>query len=427
MGQYWCLCDVNSAYVSFIGVFQPIAEGVPAVVLSSNQGNVVARNQSVKALGVQMGQAAHECVGLIRHHKGYVWGSNFALFGDMSARFHNELESGGWMYDNLRYSVDEAFGRVDPRIMGDLDAHGRRMQQALLRNLGLPVGVGIGRTRTLAKVANWAAKQARWKLYTGGVVDLTTGPDRETRLLSKMPVGEVWGIGSRLRAKIEALGIRTALDLRDANPAEMGKLFSVNVTRTILELRGQQAVSLKDSSEPRDTICVSRSMGSKVTDLGTLQEAIVAHATTAAGKLRRQGSAAGSVQVFIGTNPFAKRDPQYQNSATIRLPRPSQSTEELVANALHVLRAIFRQGYGYKKAGVVLGNFESTSMQQADLFDAEPTGPTTISMAMDLINERYGRNAVRLGRVNRAPSWLPKDDLAPPSYTTQWKDIPVVK
>lgn len=164
-----------------------------------------------------------------------------------------------------------------------------------------------------------------------------------------------------------------------------------------------------------------------VVDLGTLQEAVVAHATTAAGKLRNQGSVAGCVQVFIATNPFSKRDPQYHNSATIRLSRPSQSTEELVANALHALRAIYRQGYGYKKAGVVLGAFESVAIQQQDLFEEGSSGPTPLTRIMDGINGRFGRNTVRLGRVTSAPSWRPKDELAPPSYTTQWEDIPVAK
>ena len=423
----WCLVDINSAFVNFVGLFMHIPEGVPAIVVSSNQGNVVARNAAVKELGVKMGQPLHEIEGLVRHHHGFIWGSNFALIGDISNRFHNEIEQGGWMYDCFPYSVDERFGRVNYKLMGDLEAHGRLLQKTLKRNIGLSVGVGIGRTKTLSKVANWAAKEKRWGSYTGGVVDLSAGIDRETKVLSKMPVSSVWGIGPRLRPKIEALGILTACDLRDSDPVEMGRLFNVNVTRTILELRGQESISMKDASAPRDSICVSKSMGGVVTDLGTLQEAVIAHASTAGTKLRRQASTAGAIQVFIGTSPFRKGTPQYSNSVTIRFIRPTESTEELVANAVHALKSIYRSGFEYKKAGVVLGAIESSAIQQPDLFEIDHAGPSALTTTLDLINDKYGRNTVRVGRVSAKPTWRPKDDLEPPSFTTRWEDLPVAR
>ena len=314
MTVYWVLADINGAYVSFCTLFNPQLKGKPIGVLSSNQGNVIARNQEIKNLGVKMSEPAFRVKPIIDKNDGQLFGSNFTLFGDMSQRFHEELEM--LIINSSRYSVDEAFGNLDTNLMPDLKEYGTYIQSTIRKNLGLEVGIGIGRTKTLAKIASWASKLKKWKSTTNGVVVLDT-LEKETWALQRIPVIDIWGCGSKTTSKLDRQAISTGKDLRDSDLKAMQTMYGVTLERTILELRGVNAIELKNYNDPREQICVSRTMGSIVTDMNTLRSSLSSHAKEAAIKLRRQNFWCRTVTVFIATNPFKPNDPQYQKTLSI--------------------------------------------------------------------------------------------------------------
>lgn len=429
--KYWVLCDINAAFVAFCELFNPHLKGRPLGVLSSNQGNVIARNTALKDLGVKMTDPAFSAEPLVKEHGGHLWGSNFSLFGDMSNRFHTELEY--LLIDPERYSVDEAFGRLDLTCMEDLKRYSQQIQRTIRQNLGLPIGVGVGRTRTLSKAANWASKERKWKTQTGGIAVLDT-QEKEDWLLARMPIGEVWGIGRKTARKLDQQGIRTALQLRQSDLKSMQKKYAVTVERTILELRGIDAIELKDVTEPRQQINVSRSMGIPVTELAVLQQALSSHANNAAYKLRLQGSWCSKITVYLTTNPFKTDQPQYSNSLDIKLPRATQSTQVITQYADFLLEKLFLRGFIYRKTGIVLSQLTEQAEIQGDLFAFEPEmgngaprkgNEEPINRAFDLINRKFGRGAIRLAAEGFNKEWRPKDSLAPPSYTTDWNALPI--
>jgi DNA polymerase V len=425
MSIYWVLADINGAYVSFCTLFNPHLKGKPIGVLSSNQGNVIARNQEIKDLGVRMGEPAFRVKSLIEKNNGKFYGSNFTLFGDMSQRFHEELEM--LIIDSNRYSVDEAFGNLDTNCMPNLKEYGTYIQSTIRKNLGLEIGIGIGRTKTLSKLASWASKLKKWKSTTNGVVVLDS-IEKETWALERVPVNDIWGCGTKTTTKLSSQGICTGKDLRDSDLKMMQSRFGVVIERTILELRGINAVELKDYDDPRQQICVSRTMGSIVTDLNTLSSSLSSHTKEAAIKLRRQKSWCRSVTVFIATNPFKPNDAQYQKTLSIELPQSTQSTIVLTKYAQFVLLKLFKQGYNYRKIGVLLSKLEASQEIQGDLFsDSKDEINPIIDTAVDRINEKFGRNTIKLASEGYNTNWKPKEDLAPPSYTTNINELPTAK
>jgi DNA polymerase V len=280
MATYYILADINAAYVSFCAMFNPQLKNRPMGVLSSNQGNVIARNQELKNLGVKMAAAAYEVKPIVNLHGGHLWGSNFTLFGDMSERFHTELEF--LIIDACRYSVDEAFGLLDTSCMldtismSDLKAYATHIQSTIKQNLGLDIGVGVGRTKTLAKVASWASKQKKWSSVTKGVVVLDS-EEKEQWVLSRIGVNQVWGCGAKTTVKLESHNILNGMNLRDSDLKFMQQKYGVLLEKTILELRGINAIELADMGEARQQICVSRSMGVTVESLSILNSAISSH------------------------------------------------------------------------------------------------------------------------------------------------------
>jgi len=425
MTTYYVLADINAAYVSFCTLFNPHLRNKPLGVLSSNQGNVIARNQRIKDLGVKMADPAFSVKPLVTKHGGHLWGSNFTFFGDMSNRFHTELEE--LIISPERYSVDEAFGELDTNCMPDLKIYATHIQTTIKQNLGLDIGVGVGRTKTLAKLANWFCKEKKWHDITNGVAVLDT-IEKENWVLNRVPVNDIWGCGKKTTEKLDRQAIRTGISLRDSDLKQMQSKYGVSLERTILELRGINAINLKSSDARREQICVSRSMGIVVTQLPLLKESLASHVKDAAFKLRKQSSWCRKITVFIGTNSFKKKDSQYHQSLSIELPRSTQSTVILSKYALFVLERLYKKGFNYRKTGIVLSQLEAVQEIQPDLFSIEEEDSfPVIDDALDQINAKFGSGSIILASEGFSKTWKPKDNLAPPSYTTNLFELPTTR
>jgi len=319
------------------------------------------------------------------------------------------------------YSIDECFSWLDG--IADPEAWGRQGQAQVMRRIGLPVGVGIGPTKTLAKLANWAAK--RWKAKTGCVV-LLTDPSRQEKLLRYAPVGEVWGIGRRLSARLESeLSIKTAWQLANADPKLLRRYFSVYVERTARELCGIPCFPFGDTGpERKQQIISSRTFGEKIYRLESLRSAVAHYTSVAAAKLRAQGSLANCIQVFAQSSAFAPGE-RFSGTRIMALPYPTDDTRDLVAAAQQGLGAMFREGVAYAKAGVILSQFVERGAITGDLFAPAPrSGSKAVMQVMDAINARQGRGAIRLGSDHEGGGWVMRQRLLSPSYTTSWQELP---
>lgn len=416
----FALLDVNNCYVSCERVFNPRLEGRPVIVLSNNDGCAVARSNEAKALGVKMGAPLFQLSELIRQYEVVLLSSNYALYGDMSTRLMALLDE---CTPRLEiYSIDEAFLELKG-TRDSLQAQGMEIRARVRRWLGLPVCLGIAPTKTLAKVANWAAKQGL-DPARGGVAVLATS-EAQTAVLAQMEVDEVWGIGRRLAPRLKEMGIHSARELRDADQARLRGQFGVVMARTIMELRGEPCLELEEVPAPRREIVVSRSFGELLETEAALASALVSFTSRAAEKLRRQSLAAGALAVFIQTNRFQKNEKQYANSSTIPLASPSQDGRLLVAHATALLRALYRPGFRYKRAGVMLMDLVPAG-QQASLFDTEPAASGALMRVFDQINEKMGRGTLSFAAERMHRQWQGKSTRRSPAYTTRWEDIPRV-
>jgi DNA polymerase V len=421
----FALVDANNFYASCEKLFDPKLAGVPVVVLSNNDGCVVARSAESKALGVKMGvpwfklREESQKAGIV------ALSSNYALYADISDRITEVLR--GFSPDVEVYSIDESFlDFTGFRHLG-LEPYGRAIRERVAHWVGMAVCVGFGPSKTLAKLANHCAKKG----LSGrdGVCDLTAldGPALD-HLFSRIPVGEVWGVGRRIGARLEEMGVETVLDLRDADAETIRTRFSVVLERTVRELRGVSCLALEEMVADKRQIMVSRSFGRKVHDLAALADAVATHTTRAAEKLRGQGSIAGAVVVEIRTSPFSEREPHYQRSVTVPLPEASADTRTLVRWAVRGLKSIFRPGYAYAKAGVMLAEIRPRSAAQGDLFSEGGSFRSEALMAaMDSINARWGRGSLRPASVRADHSkWEMARGSLSPGYTTDWNGLPVV-
>lgn len=416
----FALVDCNNFYVSCERLFRPDLRSLPMVVLSNNDGCVVSRSNEAKALGIGMGEPYFKIRDLVREHGVLAFSSNYALYGDISARVQLVLRE---MAPRIEvYSIDECF--LDLAGLGrPLAAYGRHVRAEVLRLAGMPVGVGISTTKTLAKLANWAAKR---RSQSGVVV--ATKPEQQALLLRDAPLGEVWGVGRKLQGHLGALGIKTAWDLAQQDAKTMRKQFSVVLEKTIRELRGEPCFALDEGPEPKQMITCSRSFSNRVTELAPLREAVATYACRAGEKLRAQGDVCQLLQVYIRTGVFNPDEPRYARTASVPLHTPSNDSRDLVQAALAGLESIYRDGYRYQKAGVMLMNLASPGQIQTDLFAAEPRPRSAELMAtVDRINHTMGRGTVRLARVPALGGWSMKQELPSPRYTSRWGDLPEVR
>ncbi len=415
------LIDCNNFYASCERVFDPALKNTPVVVLSNNDGCIVARSAEVKALGVPLGKPLFQVEALIRQHGIRVFSSNYALYGDLSQRVMQTLAE--FSPEIEIYSIDEAFLNFRGFTRRDLTAYGHEIRDRVLRWTGIPVSVGIAPTKTLAKIANRFAKRSP---KTNGVLELSNERWRE-RALAITDVGEVWGIGGRYAKFLRGRGINTARDLSLVEEGWAKKHLSVVGLRTVRELKGIPSIGMESAPPAKKQICVSRSFGRPVKELTDMKEAIATYTSRAAEKLRRQQSAAASVLVFMMTNRF-KEEPQYLNSTVIGLPVASICTQELISFALKGVDSIFRTGYRFKKAGVVLGDIRPAAEIQMDLFDTKDRAASArLMQAIDTIRSRMGRGHVRYAAEGFGQPWQTKFEKRSPRYSTSWDDLPVVR
>ena len=422
-----CLVDCNNFYVSCERVFRPDLNDKPVMVLSNNDGCVVARSQQVKDLGIKMGVPLFQVQHLVNQHQIQLFSSNYTLYADMSARVMSLLEE--FTPRMEVYSIDEAFldlTGVYPCYQDPM-AYGQRIRNVIARQTGIPVCVGMGPTKTLAKLANFAAK--KWK-QTGGVLDLTD-PIRREKLMKIVPVDEVWGIGRQTTKRLNQLGIQTVWDLAMQPPKTIQAQFNVVVARTVMELNGTACLDLDDVAADKQQIVCSRSFSRKLTTLDELSRALSEYCTRAAEKLRRQQSVAGCVSVFIRTNPFAVQEPQYQRAATVKLDAATQDTRAIIRVALSSLKAIYKLGFGYQKCGVQLSAIRpATSPSQFDIFDlgceGVPPDNAILMQTLDTINRRFPK-AVTIASSGFDKSWKPKAERISQRYTTDWRELVIVR
>ena len=407
------LIDCNSFYASCERVFRPDLARTPIVVLSNNDGCVIARSAEAKPW-VKMGEPYFQIRNTLRRHGIVAFSSNYALYGDMSQRVMTLLEG---MVPALEvYSIDEAFAELSG-MPGSLEALGRQMRATVLRCTGIPVGVGIATSKTLAKLANHAAK--RWQRQTGGVVDLRD-PERRDKLLRAVEVGEVWGIGRKLTEHLAAMGIHTAWDLAQADPWTIRKRFSVVVEKTARELRGTACLRLDDAPAAKQEICCSRMFGQRLHELAPIREAVATYAARACEKLRAQGSLCRKVRVSIRTGMFNPAEPKFAKGVICELPYPTDDTRLIICAATEGLELVYREGFAFSKAEVLLLELCGRGEYTPDLFAAEQSvAAERVMGVMDQINARWGRGTLRPASVPTAPDWGMRRELMSQIYTTR--------
>ncbi|QGR06258.1 DNA polymerase V subunit UmuC [Pantoea phytobeneficialis] len=360
----FALVDVNSFYASCETVFRPDLRGKPVVVLSNNDGCVIARSAESKILGIRMGDPYFKIKNELRRHKVHVFSSNYSLYADMSNRVMSTLEEMAPAVEI--YSIDEAFMNLSGMERHhSLEEFGRQVRARIKRDTHLTVGVGIAPTKTLAKLANHAAK--KWT-KTGGVLDLSN-VDRQRKLMALVPVEDVWGVGRRISKRLNAMGITTARDLSEQSTYIIRKHFNVVLERSVRELRGEPCLEMEEFAPTKQQIVCSRSFGSRITEYSDMRQAICAYAERAAEKLRGEKQYCRQIAVFLRTSPHAENEVFYGNQATGKLLTPSNDTRDIIRMAMEALERIWIPGHRYMKAGVMLGDFFSQGVAQLNLFD----------------------------------------------------------
>jgi DNA polymerase V len=417
------LLDCNNFYANCERLFRPELKGKPVVVLSNNDGCVIARSNEAKALGVPMGAPAFQWEHLFRRHGVAVFSSNFPLYGDLSARVMDTLA--GMAPGVEIYSIDEAF--VDLSGVRDPDGLCREIRERVLRHTGIPVSLGVARTRTLAKLANRRAKKAP---AHGGVFNMEACADPEA-VLRATEVGDVWGIGHRHAKRLLMRGVRTALDFARLPGEWVRREMTVVGLQTQLELTGISCLPLLNAPAARKSVLCSRSFAQLVEEREHLREAVCAYAARAAEKLRREGLCASAVQVFVHTPRHRENLPQHQGQTTIVLPAPTDFSPEIVQAALRGLDGAFREGFGYQRAGVLLFDLSQAAARQASLLDLPPEERERrrrLMSALDTAHRRYGRSILRFAlESGRDRPWHMRQTRRSPRYTTCWDELPRVE
>lgn len=426
-GTAFALVDGNNMYVSCERVFRPDLIGKPVIVLSNNDGAAVARSQEAKDIGVKMGQPWFQVRHLAKSHGLLALSSNYALYADMSSRMMAILSAFAPLQEV--YSIDECFldfSNLAPAVP-DLTAYGMTIRERVLTWIGIPVCLGCGPSKTLAKMANHLAKKNVGRAWSG-VCDLTALPEPEVdALLAQVEVGEVWGVGRRLRERLIADGIDTALALKRADPTFIRSSVGVVLERTVRELNGIVCYPLECESQPQKQIVCSRSFGAPVLAYPDFAVAVQDFTATAAERMRKQHLKAGQLHVFIQTSAFRVKDKQYSAGVTVPLTSPTSDTLGLIDAALHGLKRIYRPGFKYAKAGVMLLDLQAQCVEQGDLFAPTSSKRDRLMSALDAVNGRFGRNTVRVGSVEGWQAWHMNQNAKTPAYTTDWGDLPIAR
>lgn len=416
----FALCDVNAFYASCEGVFRPDLKGKPVVVLSNNDGCVIARSAEAKPF-VKMGEPYFKQKEIFRRYGVVCFSSNYELYADMSNRVMTTIEE---MTPRCEiYSIDEVFcDLTGMNACRDLTAFGREIRAKVLQHTHLTVGVGIAPTKTLAKLANYAAK--RFQRQTGGVVDLSM-LSRQRKLMAFLPVAEVWGVGRHTVTKLNTMGIKTVLELADSDIRFIRKYFNVTLERTVRELRGEPCLGLEEFAAAKQNIVCSRSFGERITEYQHMRQAICLYASRAAEKLRAERQYCRFISVFIKTSPFNPREKYYANSACVKLMTPTQDSRNIIAAAIDCLDSLWAEGHFYQKAGVILGDFYRQGVAQLNLFDENLPrhNSQALMQVLDGLNAQYGRETLYFAGQGSRQSWQMKRAMLSPRYTTRYTDL----
>ena len=411
------LVDCNNFYASCERVFQPQLRGQPVVVLSNNDGCVIARSNEAKALGIEMGAPWHLNKQKFVSEGVIVKSSNYTLYGDMSARVMSTLSTFSPILEI--YSIDEAFLGLEG-FEDRLETHVHELRSTVLEWTGIPVSVGVAPTKMLAKVANRLAK----KDPTSGGVRLLMDIKSQEDALSRIELSDLWGVARRLSDRLKEQNILTPLQLRDADPKKIRTEFGVIGERIVSELRGVSCIGIEEIPPNRKSLIASRSFGRPVEVLNEMEEALATYVSRAAEKMRRQSLICANLTVFIETNPFRKQDRQYRAYQSVQLPIATGDTGRLVAAALKGLAGIWREGYRYKKTGVMLLDLVPANQIQGSLFDTPDTNASQARMrVLDTINRRYGRGALVIGSAGVKSGWKLRRGHLSNNYTTSWSEL----
>ena len=418
----FALVDCNSFYASCERVFRPDLRTKPVVVLSNNDGCVVALTKEAKNLGVKMCDPWFKIEREFKQKGGIAFSSNYELYGDISSRIMSILEELAPKVEV--YSIDEAF--LDLTGIShcmNLEEFGRTCQKQIMQYTGMPVRVGIGPTKTLAKAASYGAKRYP---TTQGVLDITD-LYRRKKLMTLMPVNEIWGVGHRLNKRLISQKVLTTFDLINMNIEQVRKQFSIMLVNTIRELKGESCIPLDNAPSPKKQIVVSRTFSTRVTELDYLEEAVSDYAARAAEKLRKEGKTCKMLSVFIRTNPFRKQDIQHREIRSFSMLYPTNDTRDLIKHAKLLLKDLYREGFNYNKAGIMLNNFFDETTYQLDLFKKKDRNSKDFKM-MALLDQV---NKSSLGQISFLAQgikkeWSMKRQLQSPRYTTSLKDVLVV-
>lgn len=438
---YFGLIDVNNFYVSCERVFMPRLEKKPVVVLSNNDGCVIARSNEAKMLNIGMGEPFFKIKSLVTRYGIEVFSSNFPLYGDMSDRVMHVLQEN--VPKMQVYSVDEAFLDLSGFKREDLYPFGRTLVKKIQDWLGLPVSLGMGSSKTLAKAANHVAKKVGrmqgvfglWEAEENGDGDgngnrngnANEALTLQNKVLTKMPVEKIWGIGRRSAAKLKTLGIQNAYQLKMQDPRWVQKTFNRCLEQTVLELRGISCWDLEEDDVPRQRIMVSRSFSQKISCIEILKQALARHVTRAAEKLRSQSSLALAMMVFIRTSRFNTDDQLYENACTVPFETATENTADLIRYAMQGLTRLYRPGYHYQKAGIILINLVDKISHIQDLFTVtEDAHSEKLMRVLDEINLTFGTGTLHYAEEGFAAPWLHTNGRRTPAYTTRWDELPGV-
>jgi DNA polymerase V len=416
------LVDCNSFYVSCERVFNPALLGKPVAVLSNNDGCIVSRSKEIKDLKIPMGAPGFKYEALIKKHGGALLSSNYALYGDMSARVMQVLDM--FSPDLEVYSIDEAFLGLTGFRLRNLEEFGRKIKYTVEKWTGIPVSVGISRTKTLAKIANHHAKKT--PAFKGSLCLLD-----DTRIeaaLARTQVGDIWGIGRQYDKFLRQQHIETALQLRDAPDKFVDHYLTSIGHKTVLELRGYSCIEMDEAPAAKKSIVNSRSFGKQVSELSELQEAVSNYITRAAEKLRKQKSVAGHLMVFLSTNRF-KEGPQYNNSLSTTLFPPTAYTPDMIKIALALLEELYLPGFEYKKAGVMLADIMAEGDVPLNFIETNYLDDKRKELMdiVDKLNRKHGQDTVFFGSSGVQKDWQMRRAKLSPRFTTRWNDLPRVK
>ena len=416
------LVDCDSFYASCERIFRPDLKNVPIVVLSNNDGCVIARSAEAKKMGIGMGVPWFKVKDSFLSQGGEVFSSNFTFYGDISARVMNILE--GFVPKVEVYSIDEAFLGLDELEKNyDLYDFGCHIRRLIKQWTGVPVRIGIAPTKTLTKIAINEVKRLNIPTKVHRI-----SSNKDIRYaLKNTPVGDVWGVGRRLNEHLSKARITSALHLADIDPRHAKRKFSVVLERTVRELRGQRCIGIEENITAKKQIVVSRSFGSRVTNLETLKPIVSNFAVRASEKLRNEKQKCSQVSVFVRTSPFSDHKPQHRGYKTIELVTPTNDTRDILAAAKKALVPIYKSSYDYAKAGILLSRFSNASSEQYSLF-SDPDQPKGNSRFMKYIDQLNSRQTQIYYASQNISQWSPmKQNMMSPRYTTNWYELPKIK